>query len=103
MFACYVPIGGGIMLLCQLAVTLPCTLIILCLLATSRTRRRHPKYWLALASSAQPMLLMLVLRQLGQSSPHFCTIWLVSMALVPVGFFGLVIWPNRDETKPPKC
>jgi hypothetical protein len=85
------------MLLCQLVVSVPCTLIVLGLLVTSSARRRHPKYWIALVCSAQAMPLVLVLRDIGQSSPHFCTIWLVSMSLVLAGFVALAVWPNKGD------
>lgn len=97
MFGCYLPIGGGIMLLCQCAVSAISTLIVLGLLVTSSARRQHPKYWLAFACSVQPMPLVVVLREIGQFSPQFCTIWLVSMSLVVVGFVGLVVWPNKGN------
>ena len=96
LLGCYMPIGGGIMLLCQIALAIPCTLIVVGLLATSARRRRHPKYWFALACSVQPLPLMLVLRAMGSFSPHFCTLWLISMGLGFIGFVGLVVWPNQS-------
>src|SRR4051794_20314558 len=62
--ACYLPIGGGIMLLCQLAVAVSCSLIAAGLLATSRARLRQAKYWIALATSAQPIPLFFLLREI---------------------------------------
>lgn len=90
----YAPVGGGLMLVCQLAVSLPCTLIVLHSMAASAARRRHPKYWFALLCEAQPIPLAFLLREMGQFSPYFDWVWLGSMVLLPVGFIMLAVWPG---------
>src|SRR5438132_3324365 len=93
---CYLPIGGPVMLLCQFVVSVPCTLVVIGLLATSARRRRRVRYWIALYTSAQPIPVALFLRRIGQFSPDFSPIWLVSMGALLGGLVALVAWPDKD-------
>ena len=100
MFGSYAPIGGGLMLLCQLGVAILSVLLVLGLLMTSVSRRRHPKYWVALMCVGQPIPLAFILREMGEFSEYFDLVWLASMALVAVGLL-VVLWPTPiAESKP---
>lgn len=84
------------MLLCQLAVSIPCVLVLLAILVISPGRQQHPKYWVALACVGQPIPLAFVLREMGPFSNYFEVIWLISMAFVLVGLVVLIAWPIRE-------
>lgn len=93
LFASYAPIGGGVMLLCQLAIAIPAAVLLVGMIVTSTARMQHPKYWTALGCVSQPIPLAFALRELGQFSAAFDIIWLTSMGLFLVGFLVLAIWP----------
>lgn len=54
-------------------------------------------YWVALACVAQPLPLAFLLREMGQFSEYFATLWLVSMGLVLFGFIMLVALADRSD------
>lgn len=97
LFAQYAAVGGGLMLLCQFIVAVPCVLLAVLFLATSPARRRNPKYWWVLACFAQPIPVAFLLSRRSQFSDSFGEIWVVSMGLILVGFILIAIWPERGS------
>ena len=97
LIAQFAEVGAALLLLCQLAVAIPCVLIVIALMATSAERRYHPKYWWALGCIAQAIPVALLL---GRRIPFFVqfeAIWMASMALVPIGFVVIAAWPERGQ------
>jgi hypothetical protein len=99
LIASYAPVGDGVMLLCQLVVAVPSSLLVVGLLLSSGSRMRRPKYWVALLCFAQAIPSFLVLRNLGPFSQYFVLIWLGSMGLLLVGFLVLALWPARRKNE----
>jgi hypothetical protein len=90
-------VENSLMFLGLPAVAVPATLFAIGLLASSSARRRHPKYWVALVCSIQPLPIALALRELGQFSPYYYAIWLISMLALVAGLVGLSVWRQTDD------
>jgi hypothetical protein len=85
MLASYAPIGGGLALLCQLALAVPAALIVLSHVLGAPSRRNRPKYWIAFACVAQSIPVAFILVEIGSFSPCFDSVWLGSMIVLLIG------------------
>lgn len=95
LFGSYAPIGGGLMMFCELVVAVPGLLLLAFRVGFAPRQFRRPKWLVISVCFVQPVFGYCVLGELTQFSNYFAIVWLVSMALIATGWVLVAAWPEQ--------
>jgi hypothetical protein len=91
-------IGSGLMMLCQMAAAVPGLMLLGFRIGFAPSQFRRPKWIVVSACFLQSVVAYCMLGELGSFSKFFDVTWLLSMALILLGYVLLAAWPGAPNS-----